>query len=212
MKKLGYPSGYDAWIWRYYSVVSEWDKTIIADAFRMPGDDNGLECVILVATDKYGIGINNPDIRLIVQCDVPISFDVMIQRMGRVSRKGESSTFVLLKPKKTQVKDPTEMEDRVAKKRSRPVTGKFIPAANLSNPSFLGQRIHINEKEFDTESLAPSDNEVSDNNLLTALWATETDEVQKSKKEAKRSSKTDAEKRAKLPDDFFDYIHVACCR
>lgn len=57
--------------------MSDWDKGFIAQAFRVKGDEN-TECTILVATNAYGMGIDNPDIRLVVQWDLPMSFDSMI--------------------------------------------------------------------------------------------------------------------------------------
>lgn len=78
MKQLGYPDSCMTWIRPYYSTMSDWDKNLTAAAFRIPGDEN-LECTFLVATDAYGMGIDNPDIKLIIQWDLPISFDSMIQ-------------------------------------------------------------------------------------------------------------------------------------
>lgn len=77
MKKLGYPPSSHTWIRPYYSAMSEWDKDLTATAFRTPSNQNHA-CVILVATDAYGMGIDNPDIKLVVQWNFPISFDAMI--------------------------------------------------------------------------------------------------------------------------------------
>ena len=99
MKKLGYPEGCEKWIRPYHSAMSDWDKDLISKAFRIPGEDN-TSCTILVATDAYGMGIDNPDIRLVVQWDLPISFDSMIQRMGCAGKKGvQQAVFVFLTPK-----------------------------------------------------------------------------------------------------------------
>lgn len=73
--------------------MSKWDKNLIAQAFRVPRKKN-IECTILVAMDVYGIGINNPDIRLVIQWDIPLSFDSMIQQMDRAGRKGKVSVFI----------------------------------------------------------------------------------------------------------------------
>ena len=109
MKKLGYPAGSTQWIRPYHSAMSEWDKTLTAKAFGKPGTEN-TECTILIATDAYGIGIDNPDVKLVIQWDIPLSFDSMIQRMGRAGRKSEAFLFILLTPRWTIIKDPEEIE------------------------------------------------------------------------------------------------------
>lgn len=78
--------------------MSEWDKSLIVATFKINGEENN-EYVILVATDAYGMSIDNHDIRLVIQWDLPIEFDAMIQHMGRAEKKGQQSTFVLLTPK-----------------------------------------------------------------------------------------------------------------
>ena len=50
--------------------MSEWDQNLTAEAFGKPVEDNN-ECVILVATDAYGMGIDNPDVKLVIQWDLP---------------------------------------------------------------------------------------------------------------------------------------------
>lgn len=65
MKKLGYLAESMGWIRFYHSAISEWDKSLIANTFAVPGDKN-TECTILVATDAYGIGIDNSDIKLVI--------------------------------------------------------------------------------------------------------------------------------------------------
>lgn len=57
--------------------MSDWDKELIAKAFKINGSEN-TKCTILVATDTYGMNIDNLDIRLVIQWDLPISFDSMI--------------------------------------------------------------------------------------------------------------------------------------
>ncbi len=49
-------------------------------------------------------------------------------------------------------------------------------------------------------------------NIFLDLLATEVEEDLKAKRAKKQASKTDAEKRAKLPDKLFDYIYAAQCR
>lgn len=44
--------------------MSDWDKDLIAKVFLQPDDEN-MECIILVTTDVYSMGIDNPDIKLV---------------------------------------------------------------------------------------------------------------------------------------------------
>ena len=66
MQKLEYPTFLSIWIWPYYAIISDWDKDLIAKAFYIPGDEN-LEYTILVASDAYDMGIDNPDVKLVIQ-------------------------------------------------------------------------------------------------------------------------------------------------
>lgn len=66
MQNLGYPPMSHNWVRPYYSTISEYDKGLTADAFYVPGISKELECVILIATDAYGMGIDNPNVKLII--------------------------------------------------------------------------------------------------------------------------------------------------
>lgn len=94
MKKLGYPAKSMGWIRPYYLAISKWDKSLIAITFAVLGDKN-TECIIFVATDAYNMGINNPDVKLVIQWDISLLFDLIIQRIGRAGRKGGASILVL---------------------------------------------------------------------------------------------------------------------
>ena len=131
MQKLGYPTFFSAWIQLYYATMSDWDKDLTAKAFCIPGDEN-LECTILVATDAYGMGIDNPVIKLVIQWDIPFSFDTMIQRMGQADRKGALSTFVFFTPKWSMIKDLKEIEKRL-ENQSKKAISLIIANAQLSD-------------------------------------------------------------------------------
>lgn len=45
--------------------MSEWDKSLNANAFAVPANQN-IKYTILVATDIYDMGIDNPDIKLVI--------------------------------------------------------------------------------------------------------------------------------------------------
>lgn len=45
--------------------MSKWDKELTAKAFKISGAEN-TKYIILIATDAYGIGINNPEVQLVI--------------------------------------------------------------------------------------------------------------------------------------------------
>ena len=210
MQKLGYQDSCTDWIRPYYSTISEWDKEITAKAFMILGDQNE-ECTIVVATDAYGMGINNPDIRLVVQWDLPITIDAMIQRLGRAGRDCKQSIFMLITPKWTNIKDPKELEQRQNKNAAPQLSNDNRPKAHPL--SHFVDANSISDTESVAESEAESDDgDVDETDLLSTLLATESEAQKKQRSAKKRTSKNDAAKRASLPNDIFDYIHVAPCR
>lgn len=199
--------------------MSNWDKDLIANAFLQPDDEN-MECTILVATDAYGMGIDNPDIKLVIQWDFPITFDAMIQRLGRAGRKGGLSTFILFTPKWSQVRGPKEIEDRAAKNATTSSTNPQLSNTNRPKHSSPLAQITVPAETTisDTESILESDaegdeeGEVNDSELLSALLATESEVTNQNKAAKKQNNQSELQKRANLPDEFFDYIHRAPCR
>ncbi|MCJ1471186.1 hypothetical protein MMC07_009834 [Pseudocyphellaria aurata] len=138
MKLMKYPvpayNGLSSWIKPYFSTMSEYNKEMTANKFGVPIGKN-TACTILVATDAYGMGIDNPDVLLVIQWDLPLFFDTMIQRMGRAGRKGGASAFVLLTPKWTMIKDPLEIKQRIESRLQRSSTGAGAVAASLLSAS-----------------------------------------------------------------------------
>ena len=218
MKKLGYPVGSIQWIRLYHSAMSEWDKTLTAEVFGKPGTEN-TECTILVATDAYGIGIDNPDVKLVIQWDIPLSFDSMIQRMGRAERKGGASSFILLTPRWTRIKVPEEIEKRVNGTPSSISANAQLSDSNrpkaLPKTSPLSQVLNAEDDLSDAESIAGSEADFEydeEANLFSGILASDADQDRRERKKELRTSQTNATKRSRLPNEIFDYIHVARCR
>lgn len=84
LKNLGYNVGY------YYGPQDSTLKEYYQNAFS-----TGLVNV-MVATLAFGMGIDIPDIRLVILYDMPSSIEDYVQEIGRASRDGKNAYSVLL--------------------------------------------------------------------------------------------------------------------
>jgi helicase-like protein len=98
MNELGYPPEAEKWVQPYFSIMAKGDKQRISQEFAKLDEDCS-SCRIIIATDAYGLGIDNPDVRRVVQWLLPPTMSALYQRMGRAMRCGRgSAVYTLLHP------------------------------------------------------------------------------------------------------------------
>jgi len=74
----------------YHAGLSAQDRVQVQEEFK----NNSLR--ILIATNAFGMGIDQPDVRLVVHFQMPSTIDALYQEMGRAGRDGEPSTCLML--------------------------------------------------------------------------------------------------------------------
>ena len=74
----------------FHAGLSPDEKKDIQEKFRV-GDLR-----VIAATNAFGMGIDKPDIRLVVHCDIPGSLENYLQEAGRAGRDREDANCVLL--------------------------------------------------------------------------------------------------------------------
>lgn len=67
------------------------------------------ECRVIVATNAFGMGIDKPDVRLVIHVDLPDSPEAYFQEAGRAGRDGEKAYAVILYNKS----DKTTLHKRI---------------------------------------------------------------------------------------------------
>ncbi len=67
------------------------------------------ECRVMVATNAFGMGIDKPDVRLVIHLDLPDSPEAYFQEAGRAGRDGEKAYAVILYSKS----DKTTLHKRI---------------------------------------------------------------------------------------------------
>ena len=88
----------------YYGKKDKAQKAAIVEAFK-EGDKR-----MIIATKAFGMGIDKPDVRLVVHIDFPDSPEAYFQEAGRAGRDGQKSYAVLLYARS----DKTLLNKRIA--------------------------------------------------------------------------------------------------
>ncbi|GAB6009394.1 RecQ family ATP-dependent DNA helicase [Dysgonomonas reticulitermitis] len=87
----------------YHAGLSSADKTKKQNAWK------NNETRIIVCTNAFGMGIDKPDVRLVIHTDLPNSIEEYFQEAGRAGRDGENSSAIILFEKN----DSTKLKKRV---------------------------------------------------------------------------------------------------
>ena len=96
MRQLRYPAEASSWVAPYFSDIATTDKHRIDVDFRRCRQECSSPRIIL-ATDAYGLGVDNPDVEIVVQWLLPPSIQRLYQRIGRAMRCGRGrATFILM--------------------------------------------------------------------------------------------------------------------
>jgi hypothetical protein len=170
----------------YHSELAVTDKRAMAAEFGKPDTNWQSSSIhrIFVATDAMGMGINNRDIRRIVQWRMPLGMNSLLQRAGRAARgSGINGEFIWLVDGWCFEIEPT------TNKKLNPHT--LNPLSQLSQVSYT--------------KLIDSDSDLS---------IQQTMELMSSQPTAKRRSRKvlkDAERRMKLPSGFWEVINGTQC-
>lgn len=74
------------------------------------------EVRVMVATNAFGMGIDKPDVRMVIHIDTPDSIEAYFQEAGRAGRDGKKSYAVLLTNKNDELKLKKRIDDTFPQK------------------------------------------------------------------------------------------------
>ncbi len=104
LRKLGFSADY------YHAGISSEDK------IRKQNEWKSDQCRIIVATNAFGMGIDKPDVRLVVHMDSPNSIEEYYQEAGRAGRDEKRAYAVMLYLKADNAKLKKRITDEFPEK------------------------------------------------------------------------------------------------
>jgi ATP-dependent DNA helicase RecQ len=114
----------------YHAGLSPHERTKIQESYQRS------DLRILVATNAFGMGIDQPDVRLVVHYQMPANIDSLYQEMGRAGRDEKPSTCLMLYAKKDKGLQSFFIENSTATKSIKNLRWKNLDAlVNYSESS-----------------------------------------------------------------------------
>ena len=135
----------------------------------------GGELRVIAATNAFGMGIDKPDVRLVVHADIPGSLENYLQEAGRAGRDREAARCVLLYTQE-DVERQFGMSARSRLSR-REIHGVLRALRNLDRKKRLGGEVVATAGEIlgeDDENVFERDSATDDTRVRTAVaWLEE---------------------------------------
>ena len=133
------------------------------------------ELRVIAATNAFGMGIDKPDVRLVIHADIPGSLENYLQEAGRAGRDREAARCVLLYTQE-DVERQFGMSARSRLTR-REIHGVLWALRNLDRKRRLGGEVIATAGEVlgeDDENVFERDSATDDNRVRTAIaWLEE---------------------------------------